>query len=97
MGRIQKSGVYAKHARYRPISETAFRAWMDAMGKGTHVVGRELGVHHEMVQFWADNQQLPSLIDAFKVEKLTGGKVPVASWLGTPLGKVMWSERTKKK
>lgn len=89
----RKIGVYVLDTRTRPKSETLLRKWMEETGHGTYTLGKELGIHPETVKFWADNQQLPTLVDAFRIEKLTAGAVPVASWLGTQLGKVTWNER----
>lgn len=45
--------------------------------------------------FWCDGRSLPDYVYTFVIEKATGGGVPVSSWLGTPIGKLLWNERMK--
>lgn len=53
------------------------------------------------IQLWRDGKVIPNLIYAFRLEEVTKGKVSVAGWLGTDLGRMNWetvcqrSERKK--
>lgn len=75
----------------RPISDTVLDKWLRARGISRFEFAQTLGCDPKMVGFWADNRSLPSLIYAFKISQATQGGVPPESWLGTELGRRMWS------
>lgn len=55
---------------------------------------RQVGCDYKMARYWANGQAVPTLVYAFKIERATEGGVPVASWLGTELAKLMWNKPT---
>lgn len=86
-----KKTIYSKPTNERPMCETALRIWMSETGTTAATIARQVGRARALVGWWADGKQMPSLIDAFKLEQLSEGKVPVASWLGTELGQHLWN------
>lgn len=50
------------------------------------------GLDRQTLQHVADGKQLPSLLAAFRLDAVTQGAVPVASWLGTDLARSLWAQ-----
>ena len=88
-----KKTIYSGPTNKRPKCETPLRQWMDDTGTSAFALAKEMGKVPSHIRYWADGQSLPSLVDAFKLEKLTAGKVAAASWLGTDLAKTLWNNR----
>lgn len=90
MGRGAKGTCIAagiKRRQDRPQEETRLDAWLrDAGVSGTRLASI-LGVTPQIVSFWRHGQCIPSLVNAFQIERVTGGKVPAVSWLGLPLAR----------
>jgi hypothetical protein len=84
---------FSRKPHLRPKSETALAEWVKATGESMFGLAKRLQRHPSQVRYWVDGQQLPSLIDAFLLERETAGAVPVASWLGTELAKFLVSQR----
>jgi hypothetical protein len=75
----------------REPEETLLNRWMLKHGVTVRALALELGCCTQVVHYWRNGQQLPSLVYAFKLEQRTKGQVPVSSWLGTRVGKLAWS------
>lgn len=86
-----KTPMYAAPRYSRPESDTLLGAWLEARGMTACGFARRLDVDPKSVKLWASGQVLPSLVNAFKVEKETGGAVSVSSWLGTERGRLEWN------
>lgn len=80
----------------RPTAETSLSTWLRARGINQYQFARMIGADERAVSFWACNQSLPTLIFAFRIEQVTQGGVPVSSWLGTALGRILWKARDPK-
>lgn len=76
---------------FRPMVRTPLKVWLEKKGVTQTGMAKMLGCQDRMVKLWANNQALPGLIYAFKIERVTKGGVPAASWLGTPLGQKAWA------
>lgn len=37
---------------------------------------------------------MPSLVNAAKLERVSGGKIAMMAWLGTPLGRKQWAHKS---
>lgn len=92
-----KKTIYSKPTHKRPKGETRLREWLDSTGMSAFALAKEIGKHPSHVNYWANGQQIPTLIDAFKIEKLTAGVVTVESWLETDLGKMAWNNNVIRK
>ena len=89
---------FNNHSPYRrsPVwrrvgEETIFFKWIKMKNKTYEQVAELTGTSARSVKYWASGQALPSLLSAFRIEQITQGKVPVASWLGTALAKAKWN------
>lgn len=80
----------------RPTAETALSTWLRARGITQYQFARTIGADERAVGFWACNKSLPTLVFAFRIEQATQGGVPVSSWLGTTLGRILWKARDPK-
>jgi len=90
-GRVGPRGAWSqRHVHLRPQCETPLRQWLDANGLSLRAFAVRLGCSWRTVQNWAAGQAMPSLPYAFRIEEVTAGAVPVASWLGTELGRASW-------
>lgn len=85
MSRRNATPIYSGRQGERPVSDTALALWMKAHHVTAYSLSRELSIDPKCVTQWAENRTLPGLLDAFLIEKATGGGVPVSSWLGTDL------------
>jgi DNA-binding XRE family transcriptional regulator len=74
----------------KPIFDSPLADWLRLQGVSQYAVARDLGCDRKTVVYWAQGRVLPTLIYAYKLEAFTKGGVPVASWLGTELAKMMW-------
>jgi hypothetical protein len=74
----------------RPQTETALSLWLKSTQTSFYNIGRHIKAEPRQVAAWARGQKLPNLIFAFRIDKFTKGAVPVSSWLGTELGRLMW-------
>lgn len=70
---------------------TPLRAWLDATGTSRYALAKELNCDPKLVKRWTEGVAIPHLVYAFKLEQATQGGVPVASWLGTTLGRELWA------
>lgn len=75
----------------RPDEKTMFAQWMESKRYTYKQVARTVGSSQRSVKYWAQGQSIPSLLFAFKIEQVSKGKVPVASWLGTALARAKWA------
>jgi transcriptional regulator with XRE-family HTH domain len=74
----------------RPGTETPLFLWLRGQGLSVSAFAKAIGVDPKAAGYWINGRALPSLVNAFKVEKYTNGQVPVSSWLGTELGIATW-------
>lgn len=81
-------------ASERPKAETPLSEWMCANDVTDYAVAKIVGVAPQTVSYWRNNQALPELVYARKLELLTEGEVSMVSWFGTPYGKYKY-EQTK--
>ena len=88
-------GVYkGKHfsvGKNITLCETPLQAWLKMTGRSKYSIAKEMGVDPKIVTVWVSGRGLPSLLNAFKIEKATKGGVPAVSWLGTELGRILWN------
>lgn len=81
----------AKLVRYkRPGAETPLSVWLRTRGITQYQFAKVIGCSPKAVEWWASNRSMPGLVYAFKIERATQGGVPISSWLGTELGRLMW-------
>ncbi len=78
-------------ANDRPIQPTALDFYMKSRGISLFEFGRRLQVDWSAVKSWCNGQALPTLVNAFKIEKFTEGNVPAESWLSTDIGRIQWN------
>ena len=78
------SGIFKIHPNKRDRVATAMAEWMDAENVSKDAVAINLGVNHESVTNYRWGRSCPGLVQAFLIERMSKGKVPVASWLGIP-------------
>jgi hypothetical protein len=77
----------------RPITYTLLDKWLKARQIPDSVFAGQLGCDLKMITYWRQGQCMPDLVYAFRIERQTQGGVPVASWLGTPMGRALWHDR----
>jgi DNA-binding XRE family transcriptional regulator len=77
----------------RPHCPTPLAAWLRKMGSSAASFARLVGCNRRTAQLWVNGQCLPSLIYAYKIDEITRGEVPPASWLGTEIGKAEWEAK----
>lgn len=75
----------------RPPSTTALSIWLKANGVSRYEMARRVKADPKQVKTWETGRVLPNLVYAFRIEQATKGGVPASSWLGTPLGRMMWN------
>ena len=69
----------------RPRGVTnAFGKWIDQSGKSRETVAERLGVGLQYVHLLCRNGRRPDLELAFKIERMTKGKIQAESWLKIP-------------
>lgn len=88
--------AFKEKAGDREPEETLLNRWMLKHGVTVRGLAESLGCCTQIVHYWRNGQQLPSLVYAFKLEKFTKGAVPVSSWLGTRVGKLAWERGAEK-
>lgn len=71
-------------------AETPLSEYIREKGLTIYAVAKAAGFDPKTVKGWAVGRCLPPLVAAFRLEAATEGAVPVASWLGTELGKSQW-------
>lgn len=64
--------------------QTTLSDWMDENNLGKDALAVAIGVNHQTITNWRNGQVYPGLVEAFLLERLSKGKVPVATWLGVP-------------
>lgn len=55
--------------------------WLDGRGITQAQAARLLGAHRQAVSAWCQGWTRPTLYHAMAVERLTGGKIPLETWL----------------
>jgi hypothetical protein len=76
--------------------DTRLNQWLKEVGMSRAAFCRKVGACDRIVQLWADGCSMPGLVFAYKIEEVTAGQVPVASWLGTEIGRRQWNALNKK-
>ena len=72
---------------HRQRHRTPLLDWLEAKGWRNWDLAKAIGCGPAAVEYWKWNQVIPDLIHARKIELVTGGGVPMLSWLSTPYGK----------
>jgi hypothetical protein len=80
----------------RPAQRTVLHLWLTSRGVGRDTFAKQLGCNHRMVDYWCDGRCIPGLVYAFAIEKITNGGVPAAAWLGTDIGRMLWTRVEKR-
>lgn len=75
----------------RPAAFTLLHFWLRERGISLTAFARTVGCDVKTLEFWCTGRCLPSLTYAFAIEKATEGGVSAATWLGTPIGKMLWA------
>ncbi len=70
----------------REKHETRLHAYMQEKGLTDYAFAKLVGCNADAIKYWRYNQALPSLPNAFKIERVTHGEVPAVYWLDTPRG-----------
>lgn len=63
---------------------TPLDQWMTKNNLSKHDLAIALGCNHEAVNQWRFGQVVPGLVQAFLLERLSKGAIPVSSWLAVP-------------
>ena len=93
MNKFPNGSPYQRSVAWRRMGEeTVFLKWIQMKGYTLKQVGKMLNASARSVQYWAGGQAMPTLLSAFRIEQVTQGKVPVASWLGTALARAKWND-----
>lgn len=74
----------------RPKEQTTFNVWRCQRGLSYSTMARLIGCNVATIQRWCEGRNVPSLVSCFKIERVTQGGVPVASWLDLEIAKVEW-------
>lgn len=74
-----------------PATETLLAAWLKAHKRTAYSIAQMCQCDPTSMTRIVLGKQLPGLILAFRIEQATEGGVPVASWLGTELGRIRWN------
>lgn len=72
--------------------ETPLSKWMREVGISAYEVAKRSRVSYKQVCKLRDGESLPSLVTAFRIDRVTNGAVPPVAWLATPLGRNAWSQ-----
>lgn len=67
--------------------------WLETTGTSFYNFARRVDMKPDRLAYLARGQMLPDLGIAFRVQAITKGAVPAASWLGTTLGREVWNTR----
>lgn len=89
IGGVERNGRRLRDSE-KPKFDTPLQEWLRLQGLSHYAFAKMVGATPRMVMLWATCRSLPSLPYAYKIEMTSKGGVPVASWLGTELGKMMW-------
>ena len=71
----------------REKHETQLHLYMQEKGLTDYAFAKLVGCNADAIKYWRFNLSLPSLPNAFKIERATRGAVPAVYWLDTPRGK----------
>jgi transcriptional regulator with XRE-family HTH domain len=85
------SSVFGDAPSKRPVNDTPLEAWLKMKGVSRYELAKRLGVTPRTVGLWANNQVLPDLVNAFRLQQATEGGVSPENWCGTDLFKFMWT------
>lgn len=96
MPRPHSSSIYKGAANKRPSQPTILSLWLKSHGISRDKFARQVGCSGKNVDFWCDGKTIPTLHFAFMIEKETEGGVPAETWLGTDIGKHLWTEIQKR-
>lgn len=70
----------------KPPFETALHLWMEKYRVTNYTFAKKLGVTPVTVANWRHGWNLPSIPNGVKIERATGGAVPLVYWISTPKG-----------
>ena len=90
MARAPKHIYAALRIDRRPKDDTPLSLWLKQHQLSHFQLAARLRCDPKMVRYWASGRCIPGLVYAFRIEQETSGAVPVASWLGTELGRALW-------
>lgn len=91
MHHFQNNSPYKRSTTWGRINgETIFGNWIKHKNFTFGHVASLTGASIRSVKYWAHGQALPSLLFAFKIDQISQGKVPVASWMDTAIAKAKW-------
>ncbi len=79
----------------RPVNETPLAMWLRARSISRTAFAKTIGVTKRTVCLWCDNQVLPDLVNAFRIQNATDFGVTPEMWLGTELAKFLWSSKDR--
>lgn len=85
------TSVFGQKPEHRPICDSPLDAWLRARDLSRYSFAKKLLVSPRTVQLWCNNQALPDLVNAFKIQRETDGGVTPEMWLGTELARFQWS------
>lgn len=71
--------------------ETPLARWMRETNTSAYEVAKQARLSYKYVLALRDHTSFPSLITAYKLERLTKGAVHNSMWLDTPLGRAQWA------
>lgn len=58
------------------------KEWLDATGTTRSALAKKTGIPQPLMSKYAVGRQRPHIDNAVAIERETGGKVPVESWVG---------------
>lgn len=71
--------------------ETPLRRWMRECDLSAYEVARQSKISYKHICGLRDGKSLPSLVMAFKLDRVSGGKVSPSMWLEMPQAQEQWS------
>lgn len=79
------------------FESTPLDAYCVRWGISTDKLAKVVGVSAVTVHNWRNGSALPGLIAALRIERVTGGGVPVSIWAATTLGKYQEQQMKKRR
>jgi plasmid maintenance system antidote protein VapI len=76
------------------VGDTPLDSWLRARELSRYAFAKQLNVSPRSVILWCNNQSLPDLVNAFRIQQATEGGVTPEMWLGTDLARFLWERES---
>lgn len=84
------ASVYGSLPHQRPVSDTPLDQWLRARSISRLQFAKTIEVTPRTVHLWCNNQVLPDLVNAFRIQAATDFGVTPDMWMGTELARFLY-------